>query len=47
MENLESKLMELPPEVTPLLQKYRAIRNDLSGVEDGLELKCDGVGVLS
>jgi len=47
LENLETKLLFLPEEYTTLLRKYRAIRTDLSGVSDALEVKSDGKGIIS
>lgn len=42
IENLESKI-----EGSYLLSKYKVIRNDLSGNDQGLELKSEGVGVMA
>jgi hypothetical protein len=47
VENLETKLLELPMSETFLLRKYRDLRTDLSGVSDGLEIKSGGKGVIS
>jgi hypothetical protein len=44
---LESKLLELEVNKTPLLRKYRDLRRLLSGDHSGLETKHEGVGVIS
>lgn len=45
--HLESKLLELEVNKTPLLRKYRDLRRLLSGDHSGLETKHEGVGVIS
>jgi hypothetical protein len=40
--DLESKISD-----SYLLSKYKVIRNDLSGNDQGLELKSAGVGVMA
>jgi hypothetical protein len=45
--DLEAKLLALPPDQRPLYTKYRGLRNELSGDSSSLEVKKEGVGVMS
>jgi hypothetical protein len=47
IDNLEQKLLLLNKKEIPLLLKYRDLRSELSGNPDALELKSEGVGVIS
>jgi hypothetical protein len=47
LEDLESKLLNLPSDDIVLLTKYRFLRHDLSGVPDALEQKTHGRGIIS
>ena len=51
--DLENKLLQLPTNDTPLLRKYRSLRESLTtfeGVEptvEALEIKTKGIGMIS
>lgn len=47
LPDLEDKLLNLPLVTRPLFTKYRQLREGLCGLERGLELKSDGVGIIS
>ena len=47
IQDLENKILTLPREDTNLLRKYRALRLELSGSSEGLEIKSEGKGILS
>lgn len=47
ISNLENKLLELPKESIGLLNTFRDIRQDLSDNATTLEVKTEGVGVIS
>ena len=47
IENLEEKLMNLPDSKIELLNIYKNSRGDLSGNSTGLEIKKEGIGIMS
>lgn len=47
LKDLEEKLLALPMDDTILLRKYRDIRLELSDKSDALEIKSEGIGIIS
>lgn len=47
IKDLENKLLTLPENERPLLTKYQRLRYELNGTETSLEVKKEGVGIIS